>query len=302
LFIQYSSYRFNVSFVITPDINFVGDVIFSFTYVFHGYTLFELWFRFAFLIITFIVIISYSYRLKSFRWKEWTFEQKWGAALLFALLAYDNPFYPLEIIASGFFPIFLNRILYASFIVLLLLFWLILFDGIRKEANQRDFKTFYLPKIILLILFWIAGVTVYTWAQLHQRSDPVYSSASELPGYIFFEVALLIFLIIYIFWLVYATCRACGDIKTLPYLGIRIKFFGVFTLLVILTVVGALIFGYGSNLNSAAEFLSFLSLFNLYVYVLAFVYLPSQIGTTQASSPRVESIGMVRLEEDEPVS
>jgi len=282
------------------DISFIGDINMTYTYVAHSYTLFELWFRFAFLVISFIILIVYSYRLKGYSWHEWTFEQKWGAVLMFGLMAYDNPFYPLEIVAAGWFPIFLNRLLYASFLVLLLFFWLILFDGIRKEASERSFKSFYVLKLILLGLFWITGIVVFTWVELHERDDPLYSAADELPGYIFFQVFLLILLIVYIFWLIYATCRACGDIKTLPYLGVRIKFFGIFTLLVILTVVGGLIFGYGAKVNSAAEFLSFLSLFNLYVYTLAFVYLPSQVVTT-APTPRNERIGMVRLEEDDPV-
>ena len=48
---------------------------------------------------------------------------------------------------EGFFPIFLNRILYASFIVLLLFFWLCMFDGIRKEAENQSFWRFYGLKI-----------------------------------------------------------------------------------------------------------------------------------------------------------
>jgi hypothetical protein len=63
---------------------------------------------------------------------------------------------------------------------------------------------------------------------------------------------MLILLIIYVFWLVYVVCRSCGDSKLLPYLGVRVKFFGVFTLLVILTVVGGVIFGgiFGSSYNN----------------------------------------------------
>jgi len=265
----------------------------------HLYTLFELWFRFAFLLLSFVAVIIFSHRLRGFQWADWGFEQKWGAVLLFGLMAYDNPFYPLEILVRGWFPIFLNRLLYASFIVLLLFFWLVLFDGIRKESNQRPFKTFYLPKLILLGLLWIAGIVVFTWSQLRQLQDPVYDTSSELPGYIFFQVAMLILLVIYVFWLVYVVCRSCGDIKTLPYLGVRIKFFGVFTLLVILVVIGGLIFGLGVGVNSAAQFLSFLSLFNLYVYTLAFVYLPSNASPSSQSTFRQERIGMVRLEEED---
>lgn len=54
---------------------------------------------------------------------------------------------------------------------------------------------------------------------------------------------MLLLLVIYVFWLVYVVCRSCGDAKLLPILGVRVKFFGIFTLLVILTVLGGVIFG-----------------------------------------------------------
>lgn len=48
----------------------------------------------------------------------------------------------------------------------------------------------------------------------------------------------------------------------------------------------------------AAEFLSFLSLFNFYIYTLAFVYLPSGISST-SSSDLAKRIGVARLDEDD---
>jgi len=302
LFIKYSSYRFNVSFNgVASDTSFVGDVEFSFTFVDHQYTLFELWFRFAFLLLSFVAIILYSHKMRKYAWADWTFEQRWAAVLLFGVMGYNNPFYPLEILVSGWFPIFLNRVLYASFILLLLLYWLVLFDGIRKDSHHRDWKKFYLPKAILVGLFWISGVAVFTWSQLAELNDPVYDTSTELPGFLFFEIFMFIILVIYLFWLVYVVCRACGDMKTLPYLGVRLKFFGVFSILILLTVVGGLIFGIGLPVNSSAEFLSFLALFNLYVFVISFVYLPSSTSGN-SSTNRAERIGMVRLEEDDEAS
>eukprot|EP01114_Cavostelium_apophysatum_P014327 TRINITY_DN3687_c1_g1_i2.p1 TRINITY_DN3687_c1_g1~~TRINITY_DN3687_c1_g1_i2.p1 ORF type:complete len:108 (+),score=22.36 TRINITY_DN3687_c1_g1_i2:57-380(+) len=87
---------------------------------------------------------------------------------------------------------------------------------------------------------------------------------------------------------------ACNDLKG------RVSPFGnLITLLVMLTVVGGLIFGIGTALNSAVEWLSFFALANLYVYVLAFVYLPSQVAAPPPTEETTERIGMVRLDEDE---
>jgi len=64
-----------------------------------------------------------------------------------------------------------------------------------------------------------------------------------------------------------------------------------------LVVMGGLVFGgiLGSSYNSAAEFTSYVALFNLYCYALAFVYLPSSglVGTGR------DRIGMVKLEDED---
>jgi len=276
---------------------FLGDVLFTFEFVNHNYTLFELWWRFSFLLAAFICVIVYAHQLRAFNWKDWTVEQRWAAILLFALMAYDNPFYPMEILVNGWFPIFLNRVLYATFLVLLLFHWLIMFDGLRKDTAEQGPMRFYLPKVILLGTFWVVGVVLFTWSQLYELDDPTYHDPTQLPGFIFFQVFAFIVLIIYLFWLVYVICRACGDTKTLPYLGVRVKFFGVFTLLVLMTVIGGVIFGaIGYFVNNAATFLSFLSLLNLYVYTLAFMYLPARGAVATGA---VDKVGMVRLEDED---
>jgi len=92
--------------------------------------------------------------LKGYGWGEWSVEQKWVAILLFGLIAYNNPFFPSEILLHGWFPVFIDQVFIASFLFLLLIFWLVLFDGIRKyQPEQRGYLTFYLPKIVYVGFF-----------------------------------------------------------------------------------------------------------------------------------------------------
>jgi len=298
-YMAYSMYVFNIS-LSNPanDLSNLGDTSFTFRFTNHSYTLFELWFRFVFLVISFIFVIVFAHKMKTFPWRDWTLEQRWAIVLLLGLMAYNNPFFPLEILTNNWFPIFFNRVLYLSFIVILLLFWLVTFDGIRKETVDRSFGKFYLPKIVLVGGFWLCAVVVYTWIQQVQLKDPN-NDPYSLPGLIFFEVVMLIILIVYVFWLVIVVCRSCGDARTLPFLGERLKILGGFTLAVIIVVVAGLIFGAVSNFNNAAEFTSYVSLFNLYVYVLAFFYMPSQAAAKEAAKHRADRLGMVRLEDEE---
>jgi len=138
------------------------------------------------------------------------------------------------------------------------------------------------------------AVAVFTWQELQELSDPEYDSIYDIPFFLFFYFAFIAFLIIYTFWLFFLLFRTLGDRKTLPYLGLRIKFFGLFTLAIIIVVIFGIVFGLiGPIHNNAAEFLSYLALLNLYVYVLAFVYLPTQKASLE---DKVKMIGMVRLE------
>jgi len=280
-----------------------GNTLFWVQLTHNNYTLFELWFRFVFLIITFIALCLFTWKLRRFAWPYWTFEQKWTLVLLFGVLFYDNPFYPLEILVSGWFPLFLNRVLYGSFLMMLLLYWLVTLDGIRTEPQHVTFRSFYLPKLILIVATWLSLIVVYVWTSLHSQDDPAYSAVDEIPGFIFFEVLLLVFLVIYIFWIVYIVCRGCADKKVIPSLGARLYFFAIFTLIILAIAVAGVIFGFlEPDQNNAAQFLTYLGLFNLYIYVNAFLYLPAGVSGDPSYStkfPEPDQTEVVRLEEEE---
>jgi Wntless-like, transmembrane domain/TMEM181, GOLD domain len=304
LFINYAQYQFNVSLQDVPANSGIQDIIFTFYYVNHSYTLYELWWRFVFLILNFVALLVFAHRLRRFQWREWTIEQQWTVVLLFGLMGFNNPFFPLELLTEGWFPIFLNRALIATFVSLVLLYWLVVSDGVRREDAERDTKRFYLPKVILLGIFWVTGIATFTWAELHRLDDPQYHGGlNTIPGFILLRVLNLICIIVYVFWLVYCACRACGDSKVMPYLGTRIKVFFGLSLFVLIVIVGGIIFGWqlGSSSTTAAEFLAFQALLNLYVYVLAVCYTPTKDAAVQGPSARGgadDRTGMIRLEED----
>jgi hypothetical protein len=83
--------------------------------------------------------------------------ERWAGTLLFALMGYNSknnlyfsngiildPFFSIELMVKGAFPVFLNRLLYMSFVVILLLYWLIAFDAVRTVI----FLIFYFNDIL----------------------------------------------------------------------------------------------------------------------------------------------------------
>lgn len=290
-YIDYQSYQFNVT---AEDAFGKGyqNVKYYFAVMNANFTLFELWFRFFFLVTTVVVIILYAIKLRGFEWKDWAIEQRWVAFLLFGLLGYNNPLFPLTVLLDGAFWPFLDQVMLASFLVLLMFFWIIMFDGIRTEPQLQTLRTFYLPKFIMLAIFWIAAVVIFTWIELSQIRSPGVDVYAQ-PAFLVFYIIMILLLVIYLFWLSYVVFRAISSRNAMPYLSLRLKFFGVFTLLVLIVVIGGVIFGVlGPISNNAAQFLSFISLLNLYVYTLGFVYFPSKdvIG-------RAKNSGMVTLQD-----
>jgi hypothetical protein len=304
LYIRYSTYEVNVSLQVEPSddtFNTHPDIFMTFYYVSRAYTLLQLWFRFIWLVLTFVVIIVFAHRLRHTSWKDWTLEQRWTSILLFAILGYANPFFALTILVAGWFPIFLDSVLAATFYCLLLLFWLILFDGITKESRDRGWFKFYFWKILLVGLTWIAMVTVYTWMHLHNLDDPNYD-LTDLPGFIFFEVILIIMLCVYILWLFWLFFRSCNDLKQKSYLGTRIRAFGGLTVFTMLVTIASLIFGWAqpnvglpasSETISAVSFMGTIALYHLYIYVLCIFYLPLHVSSGGSKS----DYGMQRLED-----
>eukprot|EP01130_Rhizamoeba_saxonica_P014923 TRINITY_DN6597_c1_g1_i1.p1 TRINITY_DN6597_c1_g1~~TRINITY_DN6597_c1_g1_i1.p1 ORF type:complete len:466 (-),score=68.70 TRINITY_DN6597_c1_g1_i1:29-1372(-) len=270
-YIGYYGYMFNIT-ILNPE-PFIGNVSFGINYINDKFTLFELWFRFFFLVATFVFIIVFSVKIRTIK-NEWNVEQKWTTVLLFGLIAYNNPLFPLEIIVDGWLFPFLDILFWASFIFLCLLYILVVFDSMRIDDSEISVKFFYLPKIILVGILWLGLVVVLSWQEFHELDDP--TDVGQFSGFIFFTIAMIAALLLYCFWIIYAILSACHIDDSKPFLKRRLRFFTALTLLVISIFTGGILFDYyGPIENNAAEFLSFQSLMNLYIFTLGMVYLPA---------------------------
>eukprot|EP00727_Mastigamoeba_balamuthi_P006788 m51a1_g273 hypothetical protein (471) ;mRNA; f:260688-263468 len=292
--VEYDDYEFRVGVVKAPSTGWVHDFRFTFEYVTSDYTLFELWFRFFFLLATFAMIAFQVVYLRKYRWSDWAIEQHWTSILLFCLLGYNNPFYPCTVLFGGWFWIFVNELLTSTFVIMLLLYWLIVFHGVRPSAQRMSRFKFYVPKFVFLGACGILTIILITWAKMYQVDNPTHDSVTDLTSYLFLTAAMLLLIIIYVFWMVYLVFRSCGDIKGMNFLGSRIKFFAVYTLLCMAVVV----IGYTAAFlspasNNAARFLSMIAMANLYLYVLSVMYLPS----SEAKSWLEGRSGLARLAE-----
>jgi len=265
----------------------IKDFVFTFSSYNPSFTKLELCFRFFFIFVTFIVILLYTRSLKKFSVRDWTLEQKWTFILLRSLLFFNNPLFPLCVLVDSWVPQVLDALFQSSFLSFVLVFWLSLFHGVR--GNDKNFCTFYVPKFVIVFFIWLLSLILLLWQQIHSMNDPTYNLTTDESSYVVFRVIFLINSIIYLLFLLYVIVRACAELRNMPYFDIRIKFSLSLMIIVIttLSIIGlgrfqsdafrqSLFENFTKNYRTSVEFCAIFSIFNIYVYTLAFVYSPAK--------------------------
>uniref|UniRef100_A0A8C9XVQ8 Transmembrane protein 181 n=1 Tax=Sander lucioperca TaxID=283035 RepID=A0A8C9XVQ8_SANLU len=316
-YLNYTQYQVMVSFkgffsqLIKPTLSFG---LFWKTYN-PTFSQVEIWFRFVFVVLTFMVTCMFAHSLRKFSMRDWGIEQKWMSILLPLLLLYNDPFFPLSFLVNSWFPGTLDTFFQALFLCALLLFWLCVYHGIRVQG-ERKCLTFYLPKLIIVGLLWLSAVTLGIWQTVNELQDPTYQYKVDIVNFQGMKVFFLIVVALYILYLIFLVVRACSELKNMPYSDLRLRFLTAltFVVLVISMVILYLRFGakalqdnFVAELNDSltldipAEFLSFYGLLNFYLYTLAFVYSPSKNALFDSQLKDNPAFSMLNDSDDEVI-
>uniref|UniRef100_A0A8C1Q0E0 Transmembrane protein 181 n=1 Tax=Cyprinus carpio TaxID=7962 RepID=A0A8C1Q0E0_CYPCA len=308
-YLNYTQYKISVSFRNLQDD--LKDKIKNVTFVFKMYNAtfsqVEIWFRFVFVVMTFIVTCVFAHSLRKFSMRDWGIEQKWMSILLPLLLLYNDPFFPLSFLVNSWFPGTLDAFFQALFLCALLLFWLCVYHGIRVQGDRR-FLTFYLPKLLIVGLLWLSAVTLGIWQTVNELQDPTYQYKVDIQNFQGMKVFFLLLVAVYVLYLVFLVLCACSELKNAPYTDLRLKFLTALTLLVLVISVVILYLRFGSKalqdnfcLSPPAEFLSFYGLLNFYLYTLAFVYSPSRSALYDSQLKDNPAFSMLNDSDDEVI-
>lgn len=174
-YIAYKHYRVNITFTRLESVNqkyVIDDIVFSFRSINSSFTTLSIWFRFFFLLISFVVMCWFTHSLYRFPFIDWSLEQKWTSLLLVLLLVTDNPFYPMQFLFGSSLPRLMEVFFQCSLQSSLLLYWLCFFHGIRQ--NNRAFTRFYAPKLLLISIIWFIMIYVMSWSVTNQLNDPIF--------------------------------------------------------------------------------------------------------------------------------
>lgn len=312
-YLNYTQYQVLVSFKGLENITYGIRVSFLWKTYNATFSQVEIWFRFVFVVLTFMVTCLFAHSLRKFSMRDWGIEQKWMSILLPLLLLYNDPFFPLSFLVNSWFPGTLDAFFQALFLCALLLFWLCVYHGIRVQG-ERKCLTFYLPKLIIVGLLWLSAVTLGIWQTVNELQDPTYLYKVDIANFQGMKVFFLIVVCLYILYLVFLIVRACSELKNMPYSDLRLRFLTAltFVVLVISMVILYLRFGakalqdnfvaeLSTHYQNSAEFLSFYGLLNFYLYTLAFVYSPSKNALYDSQLKDNPAFSMLNDSDDEVI-
>lgn len=312
-YLDYPNYVITVHFFGLENIKFnIKDVRFFFKSYNQSFTQLEIWFRFVFLVFTFIATCLFAHSLRKFSIRDWSIEQKWMSVLLPLLLLYNNPIFPLTFLVNSWVPGMFDAMFQATFLCGLLLFWLCLYHGVRQ--NKRRFATFYAPKLVIVGLIWIAAVTLSSWQEYNELRDPTYNYRLDTGNFLVFKIFFFTVGSVYLLYLIYLLVRAYGELRAMPYFDIRLKFMTFLMIVVVSISVTIMVLRFGgtalkdnfvaelsTNYQNSAEFLSFYGLLNFYLYTMAFVYSPSKNAVFESHFKDNPALSMLNDSDDDVV-
>lgn len=286
-FLPDSMYLVNVSLLgLEPRYaSSVKDVVFTWATYNPSFTELEIVFRFLFLVITFAVLGYFLSSLRKYPINDWSMEQRWSSLLLFLLLFYNNPFFPLTLTTACLLGGVTDATFQSIFLFSLLLFWLCALHGLRQ--TRRPLVTFYLPKFLLVFPMWLAALTMEITQEFNEMADPSYSWQIDTAHYHRFRALFFILLALYIGYTLYLTAKAFVELRSMQFIQTRLKFITTFMGVIIILCLSIVYSKFGSGVlednfvarlytdyASATHFLAFYALLNLYIYLMVYVYGP----------------------------
>ncbi|XP_015203957.1 transmembrane protein 181 isoform X1 [Lepisosteus oculatus] len=313
-YLNYTQYQINISFHNLSDLKYkIKEVNFTWKMYNSSFSQVEIWFRFVFVVLTFMVTCLFAHSLRKFSMRDWGIEQKWMSILLPLLLLYNDPFFPLSFLVNSWFPGMLDDLFQSLFLCALLLFWLCVYHGIRVQG-ERKCLTFYMPKLFIVGLLWLSAVTLGIWQTVNELHDPTYQYKVDTGNFQGMKIFFVVVAALYILYLVFLIVRACSELKNMPYVDLRLKFLTALTFVILIISIVILYLRFGSKVlqdnfvaelsthyQNSAEFLSFYGLLNFYLYTLAFVYSPSKNALYDSQLKDNPAFSMLNDSDDEVI-
>ncbi|EAS03482.3 Wnt secretion Wnt-binding factor (macronuclear) [Tetrahymena thermophila SB210] len=275
----------NYAFVVHFDSDFQWDlspqIAFQHEYVNSDYTSFLLALRYTCVIVSIIMTIAYVRKLQRISYFHWVIEQRLIVLLSGLLILFNNPFYATTILipnmASAFFDVFFL----VNFFVCLLVFFLVILDRVINENGQKLSKALDKKKIIFAFVIYIFLLLTYIGFSYNHLDDPYTSFQDSFGGfYDFCKWTGVVILVAYFLYIIYLYYWVFKSYNTLIW---RNRLFSLFSMYYI---VCCALFAFSGSMDIygsvGGRALLFITILNLYVYYLHYMYSFSPQGYQEA--------------------
>ncbi|KAJ6243170.1 transmembrane protein [Anaeramoeba flamelloides] len=274
-FVHYKNYRTLLTIENESEHNFYDTVYLKATYINKNLTLFELALRYIYVMCVIIWLTYLTYSTKGFSFRTFIYEQKLTAFILILLLCFNNPLNPLLILSDSLFLRVLDTFFASLFFISIWCYWLCILDNFR--TNKRSFRSFYLPKLSLLLIMFGFFFGTYLFVRYHQLDDPQYEASNDTPGFRIIIYIMIVCFLYYLMWLFFSGVRGNSESKKSldPTMVKRFRFFFWFSFIVAIFSIVVLIGSYFQKIkNSAAEFMAIFTIYNVYLIMYSYASLP----------------------------
>ncbi|CEM18526.1 unnamed protein product [Vitrella brassicaformis CCMP3155] len=280
---EYSS--FNITFRLvntTQELDWVGDVVFDLVLKNGYFAVYEAVCKVIFLCITGLALLVFLLQMNELPVVHWNVEQRWVVFLLFCLMGFNDPTFILVFVLESQLFMRIGIFLRVTFFCALLVFWLVVLEGIASEAKPRGRMCL---KLCFAANIWVASSVYFLYTAWQETNHPFHLFREDIVALWPFQLWLLLSGGVYVIWLLFLAIRAFTEIKLLQY---RFKLLYFLHLVNIIALfIAALTGSAGPVPRTTFQFMAVQALLNFYLYALAAFYVPA-IDATAGHHREVE--------------
>ena len=257
------------------------------------FTEFSFAIRYVFFVLSVLGCALYLWRLGKVPVEEKIPEQKMVGALSVLLIMFNDPFYPITIMAPNPVSSYFSVFFVVNFMIFVLFFWIIFLDRIHLEDGEKQTKVFEWKRIMFAFVTYILSLVLYVeYALDHLDNLPIVPTHDLLTTrFIVLEIILLILVVCGFIYIAFRYIKICMSIEEKLWRNEMFMFFSLFflfTTLVIFVINGFRIHSYHGN-----RILLLYTEMNMYTFYMQYMY--------SVTGEEVERIDRGQLQDNEGV-
>lgn len=217
----------------------------------------------------------YIYCVSKLSSREQNVEQGFVLALVLSLILFNDPFYFAEATYGSNVARLLSVAFQVTFIQMLLLFWLVGIDNLRLQGMENGISnvTFFGPKLSFVTIFWFIMLLYFGYIKYSRNNDATWDPLATNTSFASLKSLCEILSVIFIIWYCVLIKMSFRELRARR---VRYHYLIVLSGVVVLVSFAGLASGNLSPTpSSGGAWTSLQTLYNVYVYVLCYLYAPS---------------------------